>query len=103
MSSLSVLKDGVFVTCTNPIFPTSSFDLKEGTTFTFEVFEADAASLKARLQTTEKYYLEGRPPFFGKLISLEPCQSTHPGVRLFQNKPTLCGVFSIMASTIRPT
>lgn len=96
MSSLSVLTDGVFVKCADPIFPTSDIPSYEGAEFTFEVFNDDAASLRARLGVIEQYALISQPPFWGKLTSLEPCVSTHSGLLLLRDKPTLKGILLIV-------
>lgn len=90
MAALSVLKDGIFVVCANPIFPISDVD----GTLTFEVFEADAASLKRSLGKLDEYCLDDKH-FSGKLVSLEMCRSTHPGLALLRNKPTMRAVMTI--------
>lgn len=92
MSSLSVFSANLFVTCANPIFPLSDPDTG---TFTFEVLEADAVMLKARVGKWEQYLLGEKPPFFGELVKLEPCESTHLGLLLLRDKPTLRGVLAV--------
>jgi hypothetical protein len=94
MACLSVQLEGknIFVVCANPIFPIS--DMRDGA-LTFEVFEDDAASLKLRLGKKELYVLDGGKPWFGELISLEPCRSTHPGLSLLRHKPTMRGTMKI--------
>jgi hypothetical protein len=96
MSSLSILKEGVFVTCANPIYLTCDLDWRDGVTLSFEIFVADATSLKSRLGEVEQYCLDSQASFWGKLTILEPCQSTHPGLRLLRHKPTLRGVLTIL-------
>lgn len=93
MATLSVVDDGMLIVCANPVFPI--LDPNPGVnTITFEVFEADAASLKRRLGKVENYVLDG-PPFFGELISLESCQSTHPSLSLMRDRLTMRGVMKI--------
>ena len=92
MACLSILKEKMFVVCANPIFPTSEPDWSDGATLTFEVFADDAASLKRHLGKTEHFCLGSEAPFWGKLISLEPCAST-------RDKPTLRGSLKILTLT----
>ena|ERR1700730_848237 len=91
MAGLSVLKEGIFVVCANPIFPTSDVN---NDTLTFEVFEADAASLKHRLGKIDQYCLD-KEPFFGELVSIEMCRSSHPALAHLRDKPTMRGVMTI--------
>lgn len=94
MAALSIRVDGHFVICATPIFLTSepSADL-----LTFEVFESDAARLKSVLGKAETYYLDDAV-FFAELITLERCQSTHPGLALLRHKPTMRGVLRVHKS-----
>jgi hypothetical protein len=99
MAGLSVEDRGIFVVCANPIFPIS--DSGEEGKVTFEVFEQDATSLKLRLGKVESYCMDDGEPFFGELISLEACLSTHPGLAFLREKPTMRGVMKI--HNISPT
>jgi hypothetical protein len=94
MACLSVQREGttVFVVCANPVFPLS--DGRDGA-FEFEVFELDSTSLKNRLRKIDSYIVDNIPPFFGELVSLDLCQSTHPGLALLRDRPTLRGVIKI--------
>jgi hypothetical protein len=92
MACLSVLVDGVFVVCSNPIFPISEVD---GRKLIFEVFEDDAASLERRRGQIDEYCVDATEPFLGELVSLEMCQSTHPGLALLREKPTMRGETTI--------
>lgn len=77
--------------CANPILPTSDLDLRVGATFAFEVFERDATSLQPRLGEEHQYSVDSRA-ISGKLTSLEPCRSTHPGLSFLRDTPTLRGI-----------
>lgn len=92
MYALSVLNDGIFVTCANPIFPLS--DPTTGT-FMFEVLEADSSMLKSRIGKLEAYGVDPtKPPFFGKLVRLEPCESQHLSLLYLRHKPTMRAVIA---------
>jgi hypothetical protein len=93
MACLSVQHDdgGIFIVCANPIFPLSEEDGK----LTFEVLKADSTSLKRRIGKKENYVLDNGRPFFGEVISLEPCQSMHVALSLLRHKPTLKGAIKI--------
>jgi|GEM_PF-1888256 len=96
MSSLSTFtEDGIAIVCANPIFLTSEPEFREGSQMTFEVFAADATSLKSRVGKLERYYLDSHPPFWAELTRLEPCESTHPGLARLRDTPTLRGVFTM--------
>ena len=76
----------------NPIFVTS----EETAQVVFEVFEVDATSLKLRLGKPALYgYDSAQPPFWATLTALEPCQSTHMGLALMRDRPTLRGTLTI--------
>jgi hypothetical protein len=94
MACLSVFKEGLFVICANSIFPTSDVDLRAGATLTFEVFEGNATSLRLRLGEEHQYMLDGQA-FSGRLMKLEPCQSSHPGLSFLRDNPTLLGLLEI--------
>jgi hypothetical protein len=91
MAGLSVLLDGVFISCANPIFPI----FESADSFVFEVFEQDASLLKNRLGKMDEYRLGTGQPFSGKLDRLEKCESTHPGLAHLRNKPTLRAVMTV--------
>jgi hypothetical protein len=91
MSCLSLLKDGIYVVCANPIFPTSDI----GKTFTFEILETDASSLKDRLGEAQGYYINSIGTFFGVLESLDPRPSTHRGLAMLRDQATLHGVMQV--------
>ena len=91
MACLSVLQDKIYAVCANPVFPISDL----GSTFAFEVFEEDAVSLKLRLGKPDEYYIDSVGTFFGVLQSLEPRPSTHPGLSMLRDKPTLHGVMQV--------
>jgi hypothetical protein len=91
MACLSVLRDGIYVICANPIFPTSEL----ATTLAFEILESDAAALKLRLDKMEEYYIDSIGTFVGILQRLETRPSTHPGLALLRDKPSLSGVMAV--------
>ena len=95
MASLSVQAEGssIFVVCANPVFALS--DASDGT-FTFEVFDADSASLKRRLGKIDAYSVDRIKPFFGELVSLEPVRSTHQALTLLRDNPTVRGTIKIL-------
>ena len=95
MSCLSIFTDDISVVCAKPIFLTSGMDVTPGAALTFEVFVADAALLESRIGQVERYLLDTSAPFWAQLTTLEPCVSTHVGLRLLRNKPTLRGVLTI--------
>ena len=51
-----------------------------------------AARKAAREVRTFGVYVFNSTSAWGKLKSLDPCESTHPGLAYFRNKPTLRGV-----------
>lgn len=100
MSALSVVRDGqkAVPLVANPIFLISPLRVKSGAEVTFEVFEEDAAALKSLIGEPHLYHLDGEL-FWAQLNSLEPCESTHPGLYLLRHKPTLRGMFSIIGES----
>jgi hypothetical protein len=99
MACLSILIEKMFVICAKPIFPISEPDWRDGATLTFEILADDASSLEHHLGRTEHFCLGSEAPFWGKLTSLEPCASTHPGLGLLRDKPTLRGALTILTLT----
>jgi hypothetical protein len=97
MSCLSVIEDRSKMIATvvaNPIFLTSPIEgLQNGSKIVFEIFEIDAGGLI--VSETKYYTIDGRQPFWGKVKLLEPCESTHPGLALLRDKPTLRCVLEI--------
>ena len=90
--ALSVIEHGGrAVVVANPIFVISESD----TQLTFEVLKQDAAALIPLIGKSHNY-VYGSDPFWGKLKSLETCESTHPGLALLREKATLRGVFLLM-------
>jgi hypothetical protein len=94
MTSLSVLEGGIYVVCANPIFPITDL----GNIWVFEVLESDATDLKQRLGRMDEYCTGQDGTFTGVLEQIEMCSSTHPGLRLLREKPTLRGVMTIHKS-----
>ena len=78
------------VICANPIYPLS----QDGDSFIFEVLEADSSGLKRRLGI-EEYYVMEASAFFGELIRLKPCVSTHFALSLLRDRPALRGEMKI--------
>jgi hypothetical protein len=94
MACLSIRERDRFVGCANPIFLLGNPDRREGAELTFEVFGVDAVLLWERLGKVQEYSL-GKRHFMGQLESLEPCESTHPGLDRMRETPTLRGVLTI--------
>lgn len=94
MACLSISEGDIFVVCANPVFLFGNPDWQEGATLTFEMFESGAEPLRAQLGKVQEYSL-GQLPFRGQLDSLEPCESTHPGLARMRETPTLRGVLTI--------
>lgn len=94
MACLSIREDPIFAVCANPIFLLGNPSWQEGVELTFEVFESDANYLRAQLGKVREYSL-GQQPFMGRLESLDPCESTHPGLALMRETATLRGVLTI--------
>ncbi len=97
MTALSIVRDGqrAVTVLASPIFPLTSLRVQSGAELTFEVFEKDARGLKPLIGKKQLYVLHGEP-FWAELKTLEPCESTHPGLALLRDRPTLCGVFFIL-------
>lgn len=96
MACLSRIKNigakTLMVSVANPIFPLSSHDeLKARTEIAFEVLEDDAAVLYSLIGQKVNYHLE-ETNFWATLKGLVPCASTHPGLNLIRDRPTLRGV-----------
>jgi len=97
MACLSISEDaGPLVVCANPIFLLSPPQWSEGAEIVFEVLEPDAQHLRTLLGTVQEYALDGKP-FRGRLASLEPCESSHQGLRLLRNQAPLRGVLTIVS------
>lgn len=88
MASLSYFDDELngFVLAANAIFPISPVEV--GKTFAFEVIEDDASGLRNLFNKDVRYHVEGTV-FTGRLKSASKRQSTHQGLRLLRDKPTL--------------
>ena len=91
MSCLSVIEDKgkmIAIVVANPIFLTSPIEgLPNGSKIVFEVLEIDADGLI--VGDTRYYSIDGRQPFWGTIKSIDHCVSTHPGLDLLRDKPTL--------------
>jgi hypothetical protein len=62
-----------------------------------EVFEVDAGELKSLVGAHRCFYIdETSGAFWARLSSLEPCVSTHHGLALLRDKPTLQGVLIVV-------
>lgn len=97
MADLCVLaEDGIIISCANPIFIISDGGRKKDAKLVFEVFDNSASGLRRRLGRSDNYGVDPNQPLFSaKLTSLEPCESTHPGLALLRDRPTLRGVLTI--------
>jgi hypothetical protein len=94
MTCLSILPDDSPATvAANPIFPLEPFAIRTSAEIKFEVFEADAAELKTLVGEYRCFYIDGAGgTFWAQLKTLERCVSTHPGLAMLRDKPTLRGV-----------
>jgi hypothetical protein len=66
---------------------------ENGSMLIFEVLETGAESLKSRVGMTLHYVFE-RQAVWGRLESLEACDSSHPGLALMRDRATLRGVIT---------
>jgi len=98
MVCLSILRErGHTTVAANPIFPLDALNVRGEKEIRFEVFDADANELKAIVGTHQCFYIdETSGVFWARLRSLEPCVSTHPGLALLRDKPTLRGVLVVV-------
>jgi hypothetical protein len=96
MGYLSIREDNIFVCCANPVFLIANPYSQEDDAMTFELFESDADYLREQLGKVQEYSL-GQRPFLGKLESLEPCESTHPGLAGMRDTPILRGILTIVS------
>jgi hypothetical protein len=101
MACLSTFQDkskSIATVVANPIFLTSPIEgLPNGAEITFEVFEEFADGLRSRLADNFQYCTIDGSKFWGKLKSLTPCTSTHPGLALLRGKPTLRCVLEVFS------
>jgi hypothetical protein len=100
MSDLQVLLDDdqigpVLVSCAHAIFLNVEPVLRDGSEFSFEVLEKNAAKLKSRLNKQEQYSLDGGPHFWGELRFLRPCEGTDPANALIRFEPALRGSMKV--------
>jgi len=89
MSALSIARDGKppFVIAASPLFTLNAKPpYGEAGRVVFEIFERDAEVLQSLLGKYENYAMDGEA-FVGKIVSLEPCVSTHPGLGLMRDRP----------------
>jgi hypothetical protein len=85
----------------NPIFLFSRGEqYSPGDRLEFEVLEADADALKPLVGKQQYFVLDGTLPAWGQLEELQPCVSTHPGLKYLRAKPTLRGVLSIFGEAV---
>ena len=94
MARLSIrYKDGPFVVCATAVFVLSD---PESETLILEILEDGATDLRSRVGVIEEYVLDARKgPFFGRLMSIEPCESSHPDLAMFRDRPTLRAVLTV--------
>ena len=98
MACLSILRErGPTTVAANPIFPLDALNVRGEGEFRFEVLDAAASQLKAIVGMHRCFYIdETSGVFWAQLRSLEPCVSTHPGLALLRDKPTLRGVLVVV-------
>lgn len=96
MSCLSIIRGRLpAVIVANPIFPISTFDeARKNKRLVFEVLKSDAGGLRSHVGTAVYYALDSTP-FWGRLETLDSCESTHAGLGHLGHKPTLRGTIAI--------
>jgi hypothetical protein len=89
---LSIVADGgKHTVVANPIFVTS----RSAAEIRFEVLEKDAETLSKLVGIDQYFFLDG-DTFWGKLRTLEPCDSTHAALAMLRDKRTLRAVMSVI-------
>ena len=79
MACLPVFEDGIHVVCANPIFPT----LEIGTSFTFEVLEADAGALKGYVGEVQHRHIDSNRDVFRHFcVAGQACSEKSPRCRV---------------------
>ena len=98
MACLSIIRDGGPATvAANPIFPLDPVIIRGGAEIRFEVFEVNAGELKSLVGAHRCFYIdETSGVFWARLNRLERCVSTHRGLALLRDKPTLQGVLVVV-------
>jgi hypothetical protein len=98
MACLSILRDnGQTTVVADSIFPLASFTIRDEAEIRFEVLEKDADELKSLVGKHQCFYIdETSGVFWAGLKCLNPCISTHRGLALLRDKPTLCGVLTVV-------
>lgn len=61
----------------------------------FEILEVNAGSLRDYIGKRNYLTYDNDTPFWGELVTLEPCDSTAPGLRLLRDRPTLKGIIKV--------
>ena len=64
----------------------------------FEVLESNASALPKQIGVKNLLSIDGETPFWGTLVSLEPCTSTAPGLALLREKSALKGILRRIAA-----
>ena len=86
-----------FVVAANPIFPISPLSAPAGGSIEFEVFEHDAELLIAHVGTSHLFYINDDTGAFAAMLSpFVRIISTHPGLALMRDRPTLRGRLEII-------
>lgn len=102
MASLSIVRDdGPTTLLANPLFMLDPIVIVDGAEARFEVFDVDAGMLKSLVGKHQCFYMDSVGIFWAQIKSLELCTSTHPGLALLRNRPTLRGTFVMRASSTR--
>jgi hypothetical protein len=99
MARLSIIRERGPATVAADVFPLDTLNVCGGGGFRFGVRDDDADELKTILGEHHGFYIgdaTGVFWFWARLQSLEPCVSTHPGLALSRDKPTLRGVLCIV-------
>jgi hypothetical protein len=67
----------------------------------FEVLAADSTSLQLRVDQELHYMLDSRC-CLGKVTSIEPCRSTHPGLAVLRDRPAMKATLQILKAGDTP-
>ncbi|QIK19215.1 hypothetical protein [Ralstonia pseudosolanacearum] len=83
--------EGPATVLASPVFVISERDDE----IEFEVLEVDAGTLRSSLGKDAYYIFGNEDARWARLVSLAPCQSVSPGLRLLRDRPILKGVLKL--------
>ena len=86
-----------FVVAANPIYPVSELSALTSGSIEFEILESDADLLVAHVGTPHVFYISDETGTFdARLSPFVRVISTHPGLALMRDRPTLRGRLEII-------